>query len=84
MRPVKFEDWAKRVRLSGLGFPSSSWTAPRVAWAHDRGFLALAWELFPIRSTARRARWMLSLGLDVVIVNQPLVYVEERTRLKAG
>jgi glycerophosphoryl diester phosphodiesterase len=81
MRPLKFQEWAKAVHLTGLGFPYTAWTQDRVAWTQDRTLLAVAWELFPIRSTVRRAARLVDLGLDVVIVNQPLVYVEARKRL---
>lgn len=84
MRPAKFQEWAQRVRLTGLGFPYTAWTPSRVIWTRERGLLTLAWELFPIRSTARRAKRLVELGLDVVIVNQPLVYVEARKRVVSG
>lgn len=82
MRPARFQEWAHGVRLTGIGFPYTAWTPSRVAWARERGLLTLAWELFPIRSTVRRAERLADLGLDVVIVNQPLVYVEARKRWK--
>jgi glycerophosphoryl diester phosphodiesterase len=74
MRTVSFFAWARAQELSGVGLITRSWTARRVARVHREGLQAVTWELFEMRSTARRAERLLAQGVDVAIVNQPQVY----------
>jgi hypothetical protein len=46
-----------------------------VEQAHAIGLKAFAWEMLTMRSTPARAEKMKNMGVDVMIVNQPEVYL---------
>jgi glycerophosphoryl diester phosphodiesterase len=71
-----FLNWAKEHRLYGVGLSSRQWNRRRVDRLHESGIKAIVWEDFGMRSTRGRAKRLREMGLDVAIVNQPLVYRE--------
>ena len=79
IRLHRFEEWAKEVGLSGLGLVYTSWNEPRISWMEEREMRAITWEpMEPVvlRSTVKRAKKLEALGMELVIANQPEVYLE--------
>jgi glycerophosphoryl diester phosphodiesterase len=77
-----FAAWAQEHRLYGFGMASRLWNKERVDRIHELGLKAIVWELYGAASTRGRAERLMNLGLDVAIVNQPQVYLSQRTITK--
>ena len=77
-RLKSFLSWAKEHKLYGIGLVSRQWNRRRVDRIHEEGMKTLVWESYGMRSTRGRAKRLNDLGLDMAIVNQPLVYREMR------
>lgn len=73
-----FTQWAIEHHLYGIGFLSRQWSPLRMEQTHAIGLKVFAWEHLGIRSTRTRANKMKEMGADVVIVNQPGVYLADR------
>jgi glycerophosphoryl diester phosphodiesterase len=79
--PIRFKTFQEWVALNGIYavcFESRGWTEQRVARMRSIGLVLVAWEPFASRTTKRRARRLMNLGLDIVIANRPQVYLMMR------
>lgn len=76
IRIGKFAEWVQRHGLDGVGLDAALWNERRCRWVREHGAKVVAWEHYGIKSTPKRAKRMLNLGVDVMIVNQPNVYLE--------
>lgn len=73
-----FSVWAQEHRLYGFGLSSRQWNSNRVQRIHDLGIQVFTWELFGQRSHTKRVERLAALNVDVVIANQPGIYLEGR------
>jgi glycerophosphoryl diester phosphodiesterase len=85
--PVRFkafQEWVSTHSLYAVGLESRGWTEPRVVRMRSIGPVLLAWEPFSSRTTKRRARRLMKLGIDIVIANRPQVYLVMKGELLGG
>jgi glycerophosphoryl diester phosphodiesterase len=78
VRVKRFAEWVASVPISGIGLDAALWNARRVAWVKERALLTVAWEHYGLKSTSRRMRRMRELEVDIMIVNNPRVYLAGR------
>jgi glycerophosphoryl diester phosphodiesterase len=76
VRLGKFAEWLSLHPVQGIGLDAGFWTERRCRWVRAHGAQVISWEHYGIKSTERRARRMLKLGVDIMIVNKPQVYLE--------
>ena len=81
MRISKFAEWLKRHPIQGIGLDAALWNNRRCRWIREHGAQVISWEHYGIKSTPMRAKRMMKLGVDIMIVNNPEVYLEARTPL---
>jgi glycerophosphoryl diester phosphodiesterase len=79
--PVRFktfQEWISANGVYAVGLESRGWTEPRVVRMRSIGLVLVTYEPFSSRTTKRRARRLMKLGIDIVIVNRPQVYLKMR------
>lgn len=77
--PIFWSRFADRVRelgVTGVGFSTNTWTDARVRRVKDLGLETITWELMGLRSSRQRAVRLEKIGVDIVIANNPRLYVE--------
>lgn len=76
VRINKFAEWIEKHPIQGIGLDAALWNERRCKWVRDHGANVIAWEHYGVKSTAKRAKRMLKLGVHAMIVNKPEVYLE--------
>lgn len=71
----RFAERAAELGVSGIGCSSNGWTDVRAEKAKAHGFETVAWEPMGLRSMRHRAIRLEKIGIDILIANNPGVYV---------